>query len=180
VVAIGAEDGYWSAPTLPAAIETVVGGSERCHSVFNALERLSGRADPADWVLVHDAARPCLRREDIDALLESLDGHPVGGLLGLPLADTVKRTDRDGEVVETVPREGLWRALTPQMFRLGTLHEALSRAISAGVLVTDEAAAVERMGLRPKMVEGHADNIKITRPQDLALARLYLSQQEEG
>ncbi len=181
VVAIGAEDGYWSAPTgARAPIETVTGGAERCHSVLRGLEHLAAKVSSDDWVLVHDAARPCLRAADIDRLLNALDNHPVGGLLGLPVSDTVKRTDAAGTVLETVPREGLWRALTPQMFRLGMLHEALTAALAAGVLVTDEAAAMEHAGHRPKMVEGHADNIKITRPGDLALAELFLQQQCAG
>jgi len=156
------------------------GGAERCHSVRNALDVLHPHADADDWVLVHDAARPCLRHADLDRLLESLEGHPVGGLLGLPVADTVKRTDATGDVVETVSRERLWRAMTPQMFRFGMLRDALDDALAAGELVTDDAAAIERMGHRPRMVEGHADNLKITRPQDLALAELYLQQQEKG
>ncbi|WP_303908242.1 2-C-methyl-D-erythritol 4-phosphate cytidylyltransferase [Thiohalomonas denitrificans] len=179
VVVIGAEDGYWSEPQVPVALETVAGGEERCHSVLNGMEQLAGRAGDDDWVLVHDAVRPCLRAEDIDALLSELAGHPVGGLLGLPIADTVKRTDRRGDVLETVSREGLWRALTPQMFRFGLLRQALRAALEAGEWLTDEAAAIERAGYRPKMVEGHGDNIKITRPRDLALAALYLAQQEE-
>ncbi len=179
VVAIGAEDEFWRPPDLARPLETVIGGDERCHSVLNALEHLADRAGEDDWVLVHDAARPCLRGEDIDRLLSELSEHPVGGLLGLPVADTVKRTDTRGEVLETVSREGLWRALTPQMFRLGLLRRALREALDANEWVTDEAAAIERAGYRPMMVEGHADNIKITRPQDLALAALYLAQQEE-
>jgi 2-C-methyl-D-erythritol 4-phosphate cytidylyltransferase len=111
--------------------------------------------------------------------MASLSEHPVGGLLGLPVADTVKRTSADDTVVETVPREHLWRALTPQMFRLGELFAALASALQANRLVTDEASAMELAGRAPKMVEGHGDNIKITRPQDLALAALYLAQQEK-
>lgn len=182
VVALSAGDPHWQAPDLRAPLVTVDGGAERCHSVLNALEQLRTQAAPDDWVLVHDAARPCLRSADIDRLLGELSGHPVGGLLGLPVADTVKRVDAAGDVVATVSREGLWRALTPQMFRLDTLRDALGRALAAGKLVTDEAAAIEQVGLRPRMVEGHADNIKVTRPGDLELAALYLEIQarEQG
>lgn len=178
-VAVASDDPYWSVPTGTAApIHTCTGGEERCHSVLNGLERLREVAAAEDWVLVHDAARPCLRDEDIDRLLDTLADHPVGGLLGLPVADTVKRSDAAGTVLETVSREGLWRALTPQLFRVGVLREALAAAVAAGRLVTDEAAAMELAGHWPKMVEGHPDNIKITRPGDLPLAELFMQQQE--
>lgn len=180
VVAIAPEDGYWPeiAPTLAQPrLLVATGGAERCHSVLNALERLAERAADADWVLVHDAARPCLRLSDIDRLIALLSDHPVGGLLALPVTDTVKRAAPDGSVIETVEREGLWRAMTPQMFRLAPLREALRSALRRGEVVTDEAAAMERAGQTPRVVEGQADNIKITRPGDLALAELYLDLQ---
>ncbi len=181
VVAITPGDPYFADITLPERpLWRADGGAERCHSVLNALDFLASHAALGDWVLVHDAARPCLRAADLDRLITELTDHAVGGLLGLPVADTVKRTDGRGDVVATVEREGLWRALTPQMFRLGTLRQALHQAVTAGQLVTDESAAIERLGLAPRMVEGHADNIKITRPQDLALAELYLRQQQES
>ena len=178
-VALDPTDERWDG--LPSARHPVVlrvpGGSERCHSVLNALDALAGRAERDDWVLVHDAARPCLRRADLDRLIATLDGHPVGGLLGIPVRDTMKAADAGGEVQRTVPREGLWHAFTPQMFRLGPLQEALTRALAAGQLVTDDASAMELAGLRPLLVEGHADNLKITRPEDLPLAHFYLTQQ---
>jgi 2-C-methyl-D-erythritol 4-phosphate cytidylyltransferase len=180
VVAVAPDDAQWE--TLGHAFATPVhavpGGAERCHSVLNALEYLVSEAHPDDWVLVHDAARPCLRATDLTGLMDSLSDHPVGGLLGLPVSDTLKRCRENGEVIETVDRGGLWRALTPQMFRLGMLRDALRDALAAGVLVTDEAGAMERAGLAPRIVHGHADNIKITHPQDLALAALYLREQE--
>jgi len=181
VLVIAADDAYW--PRLAgdyddASLLVTHGGAERCHSVLNGLHALASRAASRDWVLVHDAARPCVRREDIDALLTTLQDHPVGGLLGIPVADTMKRTDREGNILETVQREGLWRALTPQMFRYGALLQALQSALDQVKLVTDEAAAMEIAGHAPRMVEGHADNIKITRPQDLARAELFLQQQE--
>ena len=181
VVVIAADDGHWSRIAAGFAESSLIvahGGAERCHSVLNGLRALSGRAAPEDWVLVHDAARPCVRREDIDRLVEQLHDHPTGGLLGLPVTDTMKRSDEHGNVIETVRREGLWRALTPQMFRYEMLSRALGAALDRDMAVTDEAAAMEMAGYAPRMVEGHADNIKITRPQDLALAEMYLHQQE--
>ncbi len=155
----------------------VPGGAERADSVLNALEALLRRADPDDWVLVHDAARPCVRRADIDRLVETVTASgAVGGLLGMPVRDTMKRATADGRVQETVPREGLWHAFTPQMFRLGMLHQALRDALAAGAAVTDEASAMEHADHTPLMVEGHPDNIKITRPGDLELAAFHLSQ----
>jgi len=180
VVALSDGDPWWQELAVQhPKLSTAAGGEERCHSVLNALNTLLSLADENDWVLVHDAARPCLRREDLDHLLDTLQAHPVGGLLGLPVADTMKRTGPDDAVVETVPREHLWRALTPQMFRLGELRAALESALEKGQLVTDDASAMELAGKAPKMIEGHGDNIKITRPQDLALAQLYLAQQNE-
>jgi 2-C-methyl-D-erythritol 4-phosphate cytidylyltransferase len=181
VLVIAAADVHW--PRLAGnfsdqALLIAHGGAERSHSVLNGLLALAEHASRQDWVLVHDAARPCVRRQDIDNLLDRLLDHPVGGLLGIPVADTMKRTDHAGNIIATVQREGLWRALTPQMFRYGMLTQALRAALSKGETVTDEAAAMETAGFTPRMVEGHADNIKITRPQDLVLAELYLQQQE--
>ena len=176
-VALGAEDGYWPATGFAAhpAVTRVTGGAERVHSVRNALAAMADRADVNDWVLVHDAARPCLRRADLDRLLDALRDHPVGGLLGVPVRDTMKRADARGAVEATLSREGLWHAFTPQMFRYGLLIDAIDRALADGVVVTDEASAVEHLGLRPLMVEGHTDNIKVTHPLDLPLAEFYLA-----
>lgn len=181
VVAIGADDGYWENIACPdtADIVAVAGGEERCDSVFNGLQALRSEAKADDWVLVHDAARPCLRVADVESLITTLIDHPVGGILGLPVADTMKRSDATGLIVETVSRERLWRALTPQMFRFGLLYDALLNARGANATITDEASAIEWAGFSPRMVEGHADNIKITQPQDLSLAALYLQQQEQ-
>jgi 2-C-methyl-D-erythritol 4-phosphate cytidylyltransferase len=178
-IALGAEDGWW--PDSEYAdhpdLVRVTGGEERCHSVLNALEALAQRARPDDWVLVHDAARPCVRRADLTRLVDQLQAHPVGGLLGMPVRDTMKRTDDHGVIRETVARDNLWHAFTPQMFRVGMLHAALSRALAAGIAVTDEAGAMEWAGHRPVMVAGSPDNLKITRPEDLALAAFYLEAQ---
>ncbi|MBT8421170.1 MAG: 2-C-methyl-D-erythritol 4-phosphate cytidylyltransferase [Gammaproteobacteria bacterium] len=168
-----------------APIYRVEGGAERCHSVLNALKAAMNPqigAREKDWVLVHDAVRPCLRSTDIDRLIEELSDHPVGGLLGTRVRDTMKRTDTASDVIKTVDREGLWHALTPQMFRLGELSKALTTCIRRGITVTDEAQAME-LELRartpkdpaPRMVEGAGDNIKITRPDDLVLAEFYIN-----
>ena len=180
-VVIAPDDAYWPTVTIPAgrgALWVVHGGAERYHSVLNGLTCLRERAQDDDWVLVHDAARPLLTHGDIDQLITQLEHHPVGGLLAMPVADTMKRADASGVVVETVERHGMWRALTPQMFRLKTLHDALTAAIASGRLVTDEAQAIERSGMRPQLVEGRSDNIKITRADDLRLAQWLLLQQE--
>ncbi len=177
VLALSADDGYWPeiAPRFSGKnLACVVGGAERCHSVLNAVHHLHGFADTHDWVLVHDAARPCARADDVIALIETLAEDACGGLLGVPVADTMKRLGADGRVAGTVDRQALWHAQTPQMFRLGLLQSALEQALAQGWLVTDEAAAMEMAGYRPGMVHGHADNIKITVPFDLTLADFYL------
>ena len=179
LVGIASDDSYW--PTLsvriPRLLGSFSGGAERAHTVLNGLEALAASAQDHDWVLVHDAVRPCVRHADMHRLMDAVGDDPDGGLLGLPLADTVKRTDDEGRVMTTVSRHGLWRALTPQIFPIGVLRGALQRALADGVEVTDEASAVEHAGGKPRMVAGHADNIKITVPGDLALAELYLQRQ---
>lgn len=158
-------------------VTTVVGGAERCHSVLAGLKFLS-RTDPPDtWVLVHDAARPCVRPSDVRDLISAVGSHPAGGILAVPVRDTMKRADARQQIAETVDRDGLWHALTPQMFRLGDLMNAIEDALEADVMVTDEAQAMERIGKRPLLVQGHADNIKVTAPEDCALAELYLRNQ---
>ena len=180
VVVVAAGDTHGQSVSSASAKAPIVaeGGVERYHSVLNGLRKLAQIAQPYDWVLVHDAARPCIRHADIDRLITSLADHAVGGLLGVPVSDTVKRTDNAGNIVETVNRHGLWRALTPQMFRLEVLTYALHYVVTQHLSVTDEAAAMELCGFAPCMIEGHSDNIKITHPQDLALAELYIKQQE--
>ncbi len=152
------------------------GGAERCHSVLNALQTLSSEAATGDWVLVHDAARPCVTRSEIDALLAACSVAGSGGLLALPVSDTVKRSAGD-KVLKTVPRAGLWRSLTPQMFRLGELQAALQAALAAGRLPTDEAEAMEATGATPLLVPGSASNLKVTRAGDFALAAAALGAQ---
>jgi 2-C-methyl-D-erythritol 4-phosphate cytidylyltransferase len=198
-IAVAAGDPYWGkvegrlanppervaeALERPPELVVATGGAERSESVRKGLAALAGRATAEDWVLVHDAARPCLSARDLESLLEHLGSHPVGGLLAAPAADTLKRATSDQpagggaaaarEVEQTVDRSGLWRALTPQMFRYGRLCEALDRALSAGRLPTDEAQALEWLGERPVLVEGSATNIKITSADDLLLAAALL------
>ncbi|MGH8614243.1 MAG: 2-C-methyl-D-erythritol 4-phosphate cytidylyltransferase [Gammaproteobacteria bacterium] len=181
VVAISAQDQLWQEVRLNcrAPVMRVTGGSQRCHSVLAGLARLHHVAHSADWVLVHDAARPCLPHKDLDRLIAEISDHPVGGLLALPVRDTMKRDDGQRTVTATVEREGLWHALTPQMFRYSALREALEAAIASDRIVTDEAQAMELTGARPRLVEGSAGNIKITCPQDLVLAEFYLRIQRE-
>ena len=178
-VALSEGDPYW--PQLPIAkvpkILLADGGRERCDSVLSGLNRLTDVAAEDDWVLVHDAARPCLRPGDIDKLIAESQASGVGGILAVPVHDTVKQAGAAGDTIEkTVPRERLWRAFTPQMFRLQQLRAALVAALEKGAVVTDEASAMEMAGYHPRLVEGAVDNIKITRPEDLPLAEYYLSQ----
>ena len=180
VIVLSDEDPYWpqSSYANHPDILRATGGSERCHSVLNGLKALSGLADDNDWVAVHDIARPCLRHSDLDLLFDRLGDD--GAILASPTRDTMKRgaLQPDGSVVidHTVEREQLWHALTPQVFRLGRLRAALEQALADGFEVTDEASAIEHAGGCPGLVAGRADNIKVTRPEDLALASLYLTQ----
>ena len=148
-----------------------VGGASRAESVQNGLAALAAADD--DWVLVHDAARCCLSVAAVERLIATLADDPVGGLLALPVADTVKRANAEQRVSATVPRERLWLAQTPQMFRAGRLAEALARGPVD--VITDEASAIEQLGLQPRLVEGEAQNFKVTWPRDLALAKALLA-----
>lgn len=155
----------------------VTGGAERVDSVANALAAIAAEAGNDDLVLVHDVARPCVTVADLQRLRAALTDDPVGGLLAAPVADTMKRDDGAERVASTEPRAGLWHALTPQGFRFGLLRRALAAALEAGVTVTDEASAVEALGLAPRLVSGRRDNLKITHPEDLALAGQILAAQ---
>lgn len=179
-VAIAADDELWPAlaANLPQ-VQRVEGGAERCHSVLNALAALRTTLEDDDWVLVHDAARPCVHADDISHLIMTLEDADCGGILGTAVRDTLKRCAADGTIEETVDRARVWHALTPQMFRYGWLHRALSGALASGTLVTDESQAIELAGGVTRLVEGRADNIKITRPEDLALAACFLRAQAE-
>jgi len=147
------------------------GGTTRAKTVLNGLNAMASVCAADDWVLVHDAARPCLPGEALSKLLDEAGDDAVGGLLAVPVADTLKRADSESRVETTVPRAGLWQAQTPQMFRHATLSEALR---AAGGDITDEASAIEKLGLRPKLVESDSRNLKVTYPQDLRLASLIL------
>ena len=152
-------------------VEMVAGGNSRSESVQAALTKLNIGAD--DWVLIHDAVRPLVTRQDLHNLIDRLQFHPVGGLLATPVFDTVKRVDQEKQVMQTEDREGLWLAQTPQMFRYRKLCEALEKC-GGDASVTDESMALEHAGHRVQLVEGSRTNIKITRPEDLQLAELIL------
>jgi 2-C-methyl-D-erythritol 4-phosphate cytidylyltransferase len=151
------------------------GGETRAASVYNGLIAARDAIRDQDWVLVHDAARPCLSAEALDRLIREVGDDEAGGLLAVPVADTLKRADGDTRVIATERREALWQAQTPQMFRYGFLVEALRRSGPASV--TDEAGAIENLGLKPKLVMGEARNLKVTYPQDLELATLILERE---
>lgn len=176
VVVLAPDDAHWSKYdcdwlSLGPRLEVVcVGGATRAESVLAGLRALETAAAPDDWVLVHDAARPCLAPAMLAALIDGLADDPVGGLLAVPVADTLKREDTEGRAEQTVPREGLWQAQTPQMFR----HATLLAALEAGTAVTDEAGAIEALGLRPRLIRGDATNLKITYPADLPLAEMIM------
>lgn len=155
-------------------VRSCAGGARRELSVAAALRALEPELRDHDWVLVHDAARPCLQRADLRELVSGVGDDAVGGLLAVPLGDTLKAASEDRRCERTVPREGLWRALTPQMFRYGVLRRALTLCLDRERSVTDESTAVELLGLRPKLIAGRSDNLKVTRPEDLALAAAVL------
>ncbi len=149
------------------------GGPSRAASVLAGLQSMRGDVDARDWVLVHDAARPCVTRAMVDRLIDEVGEDDAGGILAIPVVDTIKRGAGDGRIVETLPRIGLWAAQTPQMFRHGMLCAALSNALLDAV--TDEASAMEASGRQPRLVLGAADNLKVTLPSDLALAERMLA-----
>ena len=173
-VVLAPDDPWWPRydwSELGSKLETVrCGGATRAESVTNGLQAASMVAADDDWVLVHDAARPCLSPAMLDALFADLVKDSVGGILAVPVADTLKRADAEQRVAATEPRDGLWQAQTPQMFRYGLLCEALEKCRE----VTDEAGAIEALGLKPKLVRGDATNLKVTYPADLALAAMIL------
>ncbi len=177
VVVLSADDPHWPGwETLAGKpIRTCTGGEARADSVLAGLAALPDSVRADDFVLVHDAARPLLRAADLDALLERGRNDPVGAILAAPVRDTLKRAGDDGGIDRTEPRERLWRALTPQLFRRLQLTRALESARDAGVAVTDEAMAMERLGHRPLLVEGSEDNLKVTTPADLAYVEYLLS-----
>lgn len=174
-IVVSAGDGHIDA-VAPAHGVTVLrcGGATRMESIRNALAAMTGTVRDDDWVLVHDAARPGLDRALIEKLITEVGVHPVGGLLALPVVDTVKRAVGAGAAVATISRDGLWLAQTPQMFRYRLLRDALAAATDAAA-ITDDASAVEAMGYAPMLVEGHPRNLKVTLPQDIRIAEMYLA-----
>lgn len=182
VVVLASGDQHWAKLAIAShpLVRTVVGGNERADSVRAGLFALQGQASADDWVLVHDAARPCLHADELASLLDRVRSDEVGGLLASPLVDTLKRAGDVNRVSETVSRAGLWRAMTPQMFRFGLLTRALTEAAQRGVVVTDESQAVELFGLHPMLVEGREDNIKITIAYDLQRAGRILAMREKS
>lgn len=178
VVVTAPDDPHWESLGIAAQsgvgdklVVARVGGKTRAESVANGIRAARLSDASLNWALVHDAARPCIRTELVEQFLDELEDDPVGGLLALPVADTLKRSDEDQRVAETVEREQLWRAQTPQMFHLATLEKALAAMPHA----TDEAAAIEAVGHRPRLVIGESANLKVTYATDMTLARILLS-----
>lgn len=177
IIALQKDDSYWSDIKITShkPVVRTEGGKERADSVLNALTALveCEQFEEADWVMVHDAVRPCLTQHDINKLVAGVDGDD-GGLLALPVRDTMKRCNENNTVAQTVARENMWHALTPQYFPALALKAALEHAKENNQTLTDESSAMELAGYSPKLVEGQEDNIKITRPDDLRLAGLFL------
>jgi 2-C-methyl-D-erythritol 4-phosphate cytidylyltransferase len=182
-VALAADDEAWTnvaqrlKPELAAKLLTTIGGAERMQSVSNALEALRPFAADQDWVLVHDAVRPCAHPADARKLMHALSLEEAGGLLAVPVRETLKEGDHEQRVMRTVDRSNIWQAATPQMFRFAVLQRALQQAIGRSRTATDDAAAVEELGLPVRLVAGRADNIKVTYPGDLSLAAAVLAAQ---
>lgn len=175
-VVLAQDDAYYSRfdwnALAPRLVPLYCGGDTRAASVFNGLLAVRDAVSASDWVLVHDAARPCLGAPELERLIASLANEETGGLLAVPVCDTLKRANREGRVLHTEQRDNLWQAQTPQMFRYRVLLEALR--VAGRALVTDEAGAIEHLGLKPRLVMGDARNIKVTFPEDLAFAGLIL------
>lgn len=162
----------------PQKLHFVIGGAERADSVLAGLKAIADHAQADDWILVHDVARPCVRLSDIEKLIQSVAGDTIGGILAAPVRDTIKQAAMTHpHIIATVPRQQLWQAFTPQMFRFGVLYQALIQAQQQNYVVTDEASAVEALGHHPQLILGAHDNIKITYPEDLQLAEFLLRQQ---
>lgn len=179
VVVIDKDDCYWN--TLPISkhllIHAIEGGVLRANSVLNGLHYLADKVDAQDWILVHDAARPCITLDSISLLCSTLETSEVGGILALPVSDTLKQVAEKNIIQTTVDRHSLWHAQTPQMFRYKLLRDCLMQAMARHETITDESSAVEICGFMSHVVEGRSDNIKITRPDDLLLAEFILQQQ---
>jgi len=181
-VVLSADDDRFARITWGARADRIIplycGGETRMASVYNGLIGCADAIDLDDWLLVHDAVRPCLAATDLARLMESIDDEGVGGLLAARVADTLKHDDGEGRVGRTIERTALWRALTPQMFRYGTLLRALGEGRAQDPSITDEASAVERLGMRPLLVAGAGTNIKVTLPEDIEFVSAWLRVQE--
>ena len=176
LVALNPEDTFWEKLNFShPKVKVIHGGLQRCNSVNNALEELSGRAKKGDWVLVHDAVRPCISDSDLKKITSLVIDEEVGGLLAFPILDTIKEVGENLDVQKTIPRGNLWSAMTPQIFRYEVLKQALEAAIMAGESVTDEASAIEAIGLTPRIIQGEKTNIKITHPSDMVLAESIIN-----
>lgn len=175
IVAVSKQDPFYKQITLlnHPKIQIVFGGETRANSVYNALVQLNEN----DWALVHDAARPCLKRSDLDKILQITDEN--GGILATPAIDTMKRANGN-QIAHTEDRSTLWHALTPQFFNADLLRSALTQAFDQNAVITDEASAMEFVGFKPLLIAGRSDNLKVTRPEDLALAEFYLSRSDES
>ena len=181
-VILSADDQHFKslAVGLSASVHTAIGGQTRAQSVLNGLLQLSDQHPDTDWVLVHDAARPCLPPQCLDSLLNAGMQSTDGAILALPVSDTLKRSNQEHEITGTVAREQLWAAQTPQMFRLGALRSAMEAAMHSGHPLTDEASALEHVGGKPKLVMGSSENIKITWPADLEVASGLVARSDTG
>jgi len=176
VVALHPEDKYFSGLSIAQQekVSVVEGGAERANSVYNGLCSLQNKLDNNHWVLVHDAARPCVLPEDIESMLLTLGEDETGGIMAMPASDTIKSVSSDGRIKSTQDRNTIWQAQTPQMFRFGVLFSALKNALENDLPVTDESSAVEALGYQPKVFQGKRSNIKITLPEDMGIAEQIL------
>jgi 2-C-methyl-D-erythritol 4-phosphate cytidylyltransferase len=178
-VALNPQDTHFSTLGLKSSsgkIHSVIGGVTRAHSVLNALDSIEAQLDKDDFILVHDAARPCLTMGDLDRLIDVCIRHEVGGVIGSRVTDTIKQVDNNN-IINTLDRENIWRAYTPQMFKFGVLQSAIQKAFKDNVAITDEASALEYVGYKPRMVEGDSRNIKVTTAEDLSLAIIFLQKE---
>jgi 2-C-methyl-D-erythritol 4-phosphate cytidylyltransferase len=182
VVVVAETDTHWPGLTISKhpLIHSVAGGAERAASVLNGLNYLHEKIQPQDWVLVHDAARPCVTLANIETLCATLSEDAIGGILATLVSDTLKQVETKNTIIKTIDRRSLWQAQTPQLFRYKLLFDCLSQTLARGENITDEASALELCGYAPKVVEGRNDNIKITRSDDLLLAAFILQQQEKS
>jgi 2-C-methyl-D-erythritol 4-phosphate cytidylyltransferase len=177
VVCLNPSDQYWDSISAGVSAKVVAteGGASRAESVMNGLSKLEGLVAEGDWVMVHDAARPCLSAKALERLIEQVSDSKVGGILATPIRDTLKQSNTDGTISQTLDRSVVWSAQTPQMFRFDILFKALQTGLAEGRAITDEASAIEMMGLSVRLVEGEARNLKITTPDDLLLAEFWMS-----